>query len=85
MMEREHWTQEFTRRYVLREDELKWLYCELYHNDMQAYRYFVDMLYRAYEARPESLKNMDRAREEYPDWLKTKSVLMSLILLPAIS
>ena len=70
MTDRAHWAQEFTRRFVLREDELKWLYCELYHNDTAAYRYFVDMLYRAYEARPEPLKNMDRAREEYPDWYR---------------
>lgn len=62
MTEREHWNREFAARFVRREDELKWLYCELYHNDMQAYRYFCGMLYRAYEARPESLKMMDRAR-----------------------
>ena len=74
MMEREHWTQEFTRRYVLREDELKWLYCELYHNDLKAYRYFVDMLYRAYEARPESLKNMD-----LPPYTLCLSVIHALI------
>ena len=85
MMEREHWAQEFTRRYVLREDELKWLYCELYHNDMQAYRYFVDMLYRAYEVRPESLKNMDRAREEYPDWYRGHDLVGMLMYVNAFA
>ena len=25
-------------------NELKWLYCELYHNDMEAFDYFVQML-----------------------------------------
>ena len=85
MMEREHWTQEFTKRYILREDELKWLYCELYHNDMQAYRYFVDMLYRAYEARPEFLKNMDRAREEYPDWYRGHDLVGMLMYVNAFA
>ena len=29
-------------------DELKWLYCELYHNDEAAFEYFCDMLRREY-------------------------------------
>ena len=85
MMEREHWAKEFTDRYVRHEVELKWLYCELYHNDMRAYRYFVDMLYRAYEARPESLKNMDRAREEYPDWYRGHDLVGMLMYVSAFA
>ena len=85
MMEQTHWAQEFSKRYVLREDELKWLYCELYHNDMKAYRYFVDMLYRAYEARPESLKNMDRAREAYPDWYRGHDLVGMLMYVNAFA
>jgi len=85
MTDRAHWTQEFTRRFVLREDELKWLYCELYHNDTAAYRYFVDMLYRAYEARPEPLKNMDRAREEYPDWYRGHDLVGMLMYVNAFA
>ena len=85
MMEREHWAREFTERYVSREDELKWLYCELYHNDGNAYRYFIDMLYRAYEARPESLKNMDRAREAYPDWYRGHDLVGMLMYVNAFA
>ena len=85
MMEREYWTPEFTARYVRHEDELKWLYCELYHNDMKAYRYFVDMLYRAYEARPESLKNMDRAREAYPEWYRGHDLVGMLMYVNAFA
>ncbi len=85
MMEQTHWAQEFSKRYVLREDELKWLYCELYHNDMKAYRFFVDMLYRAYEARPESLKNMDRAREVYPDWYRGHDLVGMLMYVNAFA
>ena len=85
MLEREHWAPEFVARYVRREDELKWLFCELYHNDMQAYRYFADMLYRAYEERPESLKNMDRAREEYPDWYRGHDLVGMLMYVNAFA
>ena len=67
---KDHWQTEFADRFRRHEDELKWLYCELYHSDMQAYDYFTDMLYRCWEERSESLRMMDRAREAYPDWYK---------------
>ena len=46
---KDHWKSEFASRFRRHEDELKWLYCELYHSDMRAYDYFTDMLYRAWE------------------------------------
>ena len=64
------WKPEFADRFRHHEDELKWLYYELYHSDEQAYSYFTDMLYRCWEERPESLRMMDRAREAFPDWYK---------------
>ena len=67
---KKQWKTEFAVRFRRHEDELKWLYYELYHGDAQAYDYFTDMLYRLWEDRPEKLKMMDRAREEYPDWYK---------------
>ncbi len=67
---REYWQDEFAARFRRHADELKWLYYELYHSDKQAYEYFTDMLYRLWEERPEKLRMMDRAREEYPDWYK---------------
>ena len=69
-MGRESWEKEFADRFRSCEDELKWLYFELYHGDRKAYEYFTEMLYRAYKERPESLKNMDRAREAEPDWYR---------------
>ncbi len=65
-----HWKAEFASRFRRCGDELKWLYCELYHNDMKAWDYFTDMLYRCWEERSESLRLMDQAREECPDWYK---------------
>ncbi|MBQ1377513.1 MAG: amylosucrase, partial [Lachnospiraceae bacterium] len=69
-MGRESWEKEFADRFRSCEDELRWLYFELYHGDRKAYEYFSEMLYRAYKERPESLKNMDRAREAEPDWYR---------------
>ena len=57
---------EFETRFRLHEDELKWLYYELYHGDEEAYRYFVSMLYRTWQERPESLKRIDRECEKQP-------------------
>ena len=62
--------QEFTRRYERHADELKWLFCELYHGDMDAYERFVQMLRRAYDARSESLCASDRRREQDPAWYR---------------
>ena len=50
------WEKEYSIRYRLHANELKWLYCELYHNDMGAYDYFTEMLYRMWLERPEKLK-----------------------------
>ena len=62
--------QEFTRRRERHEDELKWLFCELYHGDMDAYGRFMQMLRRAYDARSEALCASDRRREQDPDWYR---------------
>ena len=69
-MKKSEWKKEYRKRFERHEDELKWLYCELYHNDMGAYEYFTDMLYRSWSERPESLKKIDIAREECPDWYR---------------
>ncbi len=62
------WEKEFADRFQRHENELRWLYCELYHGDSQAYTQFAEMLYRLWQERPEKLKGMDRAREAVPDW-----------------
>jgi len=69
-MNNQNWNREFAVRFARHEDELKWLYMELYHNDRQAWEYFTGMLYRAWEARPESLRETDRNREADPDWYR---------------
>ena len=63
-------SREFALRFEQHGVELKQLYMELYRNDQGAWDYFVSLLRGAYEARPEALKLMDRAREACPDWYK---------------
>jgi amylosucrase len=69
-MESTYRNEEFARRFARHEDELKWLYMELYHNDRKAWEYFTSMIYRMWEARPESLRQIDRGREACPDWYR---------------
>ena len=65
----------FERRLARHYDELKWLYCELYHNDMGAFEYFVSMLRRSWEARKEDLRAQDARREANPDWYRSRDIL----------
>ena len=80
-----YWEPEFAARFRRHEDELRWLYCELYHNDMKAYDYFTDMLYRTWQERPDSLKMMDRAREVYPEWYKGHDLVGMLMYVNAFA
>ena len=82
---KDHWNEEFSARFRRHEDELKWLYCELYHSDMKAYDRFIDMLYSAWEARPEKLRALDRAREKDPDWYKGHDMVGMLMYADAFA
>ena len=44
-------TGPFEARLAKNLDELKWLYCELYHNDAEAFDRFLEMLRRSYDQR----------------------------------
>ena len=80
-----NWKSEFAARFRRHEDELKWLYCELYHNDQKSYDRFEDMMYRLWEARPEKLKKMDRDREKNPDWYKGHTLVGMLMYVNAFA
>ena len=82
---KKQWHAEFADRFRRHEDELKWLYCELYHGDMKAYGYFTDMLYRAWEERPEELRRIDRVREADPDWYKGHGLVGMLMYVNAFA
>ena len=64
----------FAERLEVVEDELKWLYMELY-DDEQAYEYFGSMLHRMYEARKPALKKQDESRQADPGWFRRRDIL----------
>ena len=66
---------DFERRLARHYDELKWLYCELYHGNMQAFDYCVEMLRRAWADRKPALRAQDAAREANPDWYRRRDLL----------
>ena len=67
--------KEFAVRFERHYDELKWLYCELYDNDEQAFDYFCSMLYEYYLQRKPALRALDKKREADPDWYKNNAML----------
>lgn len=66
---------EFKKRFEERADELKWLYCEIYHNDVHGFEWLCDSMYEYYRDRKTSLKKMDREREKDPNWYKSNKLL----------
>ena len=78
-MDKQGWASEFQARFENHEEELRWLFMELYHNDEQAYDYFVGMLKRAYDERSEDLREIDRRRLADPDWYKGNNLVGMLM------
>ena len=68
-------TAEYIKRFEARDDELKWLYCELYNNNMGAFDWLCDSLYGYYQERNTELKKLDRQRVKNPDWYKQNDLL----------
>ncbi|MEE1299380.1 MAG: amylosucrase, partial [Acutalibacteraceae bacterium] len=64
----------FQERLAAAEDELKWLYMELY-DDEEAYDYFITMLKDNYDKRKPALKKLDEQRLAEPDWYKRRDLL----------
>ncbi|MBO7681936.1 MAG: hypothetical protein J6T17_04175, partial [Clostridia bacterium] len=72
----------FAERLAAAEDELKWLYMELY-DDEEAYDYFVTMLKDNYDRRKPALKKLDEQRLSEPDWYKRRDLLGMLMYVQA--
>ena len=66
-------------------DELKWLYCELYHNDTAAFEYFLEMLRRNYQERRDSLRILDEKRLMDPDWYYSNQLLGMMMYVDAFA
>ena len=76
---------EFTHRLAKHHDELKWLYMELYHNDEEAFDYFVQMLKNGWDERKISLRNQDKKRESDPDWYRRRDLLGMMLYVNAFA
>lgn len=68
-----------SQRMAARYEELKHLYCGLYHNDIAAFDYFCGMLERSFLSRKASLQALDAKRLANPDWFRS-SKLMGMML-----
>ena len=71
----EAWEAEFKDRLLHYYDELKWLYCELYNNNQQAFDYFCYVLHEFYHNRKSALKKLDRERLADSGWYKGTDML----------
>ena len=78
-MDKQEWSREFRERFERHEEELRWLFMELYRGDEHAYEYFVNMLWRSYEERSEDLRKLDRRRLEDPGWYKGNNLVGMLM------
>ena len=79
------WDKVFEKRLHRHEDELRWLYMELYHGDWDAWNYFRHMLRRAFDERPLPLREMDAAREQNPAWYKGHELVGMLMYVKAFA
>ena len=75
----------FSTRFARHENELKQLYFKLYHNDEQAWSFFVDMLRRMWAARKDELRARDAARESDPAWYKGHELVGMLMYVNAFA
>jgi len=66
---------EFDARLARHMDELKWLYCELYHDDRASFDALIALCREAYAARGESLRALDRERLANPEWYRGNGLL----------
>ena len=76
---------EFDDRLFRHYDELKWLYCELYHNDEEAFDYFTKMLRRCWSERKKPLREQDKKREADPNWYRRRELLGMMLYVDAFA
>ncbi|MCI9594608.1 MAG: amylosucrase [Lachnospiraceae bacterium] len=78
-------TKEFEQRFARHYDELKWLYCELYQNRMDAFEELCSQLWDWYKNRKADLKKLDRKREKNPGWYKKNDLVGMMMYVDAFA
>lgn len=77
----ERYVERFTKYY----DELKWLYCELYENQMEKFESLCEQLSFWYQNRNASLKELDNVRAANPTWYKSSQMLGMMLYVDAFA
>lgn len=78
-------TQEYERRLAKHYDELKWLYCELYHNNQEMFEQLCAQMEYWYQKRKKEWKALDRRREKNPEWYKSQDMLGMMLYIDAFA
>ncbi len=65
---------EFKGRFEQHDKELKRCWDELYYGDSRSFEALKEMLRRAWEERPDKLKDTDRRREKQPGWYRKQDL-----------
>ena len=78
-------TMENERRFKKHFDELKWLYCELYHNNQQMFEQLCSQMESWYQERDSRLKALDRKREKDSGWYKKQTMLGMMLYIDAFA
>ena len=79
------YAEEYRDRFLKHYDELKWLYCELYENRMDAFETLCGTMYRYYRERKKDLKRIDGERLERPDWYKGNQLVGMMLYVDAFA
>ena len=69
------YNDEYKKRFGKHFAELKWLYVQLYGEEGSHFDELCDQMYQWYSDRRDTLKKLDREREENPDWYKSQDIL----------
>lgn len=77
--------KEYQKRFDRYYDELKWLYCELYKNQDEAFKQLCGQMYRFYTERKAALKTMDRERAKDPQWYKGNRMVGMMMYVDAFA
>lgn len=75
----------FSKRLAQYHDELKWLYCELYENQMSKFEELCTQLEYWYQDRNLYLKELDNARSLNPSWYKDSKMLGMMLYVDAFA